>query len=97
MILGGLNQLYPDISAGDIAAFRISRAPHVFPVPVRGYASMAPGIVTSVPGLYTVNSANILDATFSVNETIELADRALAQILGDTRAMPREALPRAAE
>ncbi|MCB1477422.1 MAG: FAD-dependent oxidoreductase [Rhodobiaceae bacterium] len=97
LILGGLNQLYPDISAGDIAAFRISRAPHVFPVPVRGYASMAPGIVTSVPGLYTVNSANILDATFSVNETIELADRALAQILGDTRAMPREALPRAAE
>ena len=44
----GLNRLYPDIRRSDIAALRISRARHVLPVPVRGYAKRVPAIVTSV-------------------------------------------------
>ena len=98
ILISGLNRLYPDITRDDIAAFRISRARHVLPVPVRGYARNIPGIVTSVPGLYTVNSANILNGTLNVNETIELAERALVEIGADTRhTAPESVQPRAAE
>jgi hypothetical protein len=36
---------------------------------------------SSVPGVYIVNSAHILNGTLNVNETIRLADTALAQLL----------------
>ncbi|MCB1474188.1 MAG: FAD-dependent oxidoreductase [Rhodobiaceae bacterium] len=85
IVMDGLNRLYPDIRREDIAAMRISRARHVLPVPVRGYAKRVPAIVTSVPGLYTASSANIVNGTLNINETIELAERTLAGIAADPR------------
>ena len=75
----GLRQLHPDIADADIEAARISRARHVLPIPVKGYSRRLPPMRTSQPGLSVVNSAHIVGGTLNVNETIELADRALAE------------------
>ena len=58
------------------------------PREVRGPFATIP---TSVPGLYAVNSAHIVNGTLNVNETIELADRALGEIDGDRRSGGGEA------
>jgi hypothetical protein len=36
---------------------------------------------TSIPGLYIVNSAHIINGTLNVNETIQLAERAIPLLL----------------
>jgi hypothetical protein len=46
------------------------------------YSEQAPRIATSIPGLYTVNSAQIVNGTLNVNETIKLAEEAVQKILG---------------
>jgi len=56
----------------------VSRARHVFPVPVLDYSRRLPPIRTSIPGLFVANSAHIVNGTLNVNETLGLADRALA-------------------
>jgi hypothetical protein len=38
-------------------------------------------MTTSVPGLHIVNSAHIVNGTLNVNETVQLAERALPQLL----------------
>ena len=39
-----------------------------------------PPIATSVPGLYLLNSAHIVNGTLNVNETLALVDRGLAAL-----------------
>lgn len=81
--LGGLRQIHPEISSSDIEAVRISRARHVLPIPIKGYSRRLPPHATSRPGLYLVNSAHIVNGTLNINETVELADRALAAIASE--------------
>jgi hypothetical protein len=50
-------------------------------LPTLGYSEHLPPMSTSVPGLHIVNSAHIVNGTLNVNETIQLADRALPRIL----------------
>jgi protoporphyrinogen oxidase len=75
--LDGLGRMYPALDPGDVRAFRVARAAHVFALPTLGYSEHVPPIVTSTPGLYLVNSAQIVNGTLNVNETITLAERAL--------------------
>lgn len=91
LAMKGLRQLYPDIRDEEIAAMRVSRARHVLPIPRMNYSDHLPPLTTSVPGLYAVNSAHIVNGTLNVNETIELADRALGEIDGDRRSGGGEA------
>jgi protoporphyrinogen oxidase len=78
--LAGLRQLHPDLGDGEIVQFAVSRPRYVLPVPVIGYAARVPAMRTSVPGVWTVNSAQITDGTLNVDETLRLADRAMAEI-----------------
>ena len=48
----------------------------VFPIPTLGYSRRVPPMTTSVPGLHLVSSAQIVNGTLNVNETVELAERA---------------------
>jgi len=72
--LSGLKRMHPTLSLVDVKAVRISRVRHVFALPTLGYSDRLPPIVTSVPGLYSLNSSHIVNGTLNVNETIKLAN-----------------------
>ena len=78
--LSALERMYPDFTRSRVRAFRISRVRHVFPIATLGYSRALPGIATSIPGLYTLNSAHIVNGTLNVNETLALVDRGLAAL-----------------
>lgn len=69
-----LTRMYPDFSADDVVAFRVSRVRHVFALPTLGFSERIPPISTSVPNVYSVNSAHIVNGTLNVNETVKLAN-----------------------
>jgi protoporphyrinogen oxidase len=78
-----LREMFPGFETANVKAFRISRIPHVFPIPTIGYSSRVPPMETSVPGVYLVSSAQILNGTLNVNETLQLAARALPVLTGE--------------
>jgi len=75
--LDALERLYPNFNRADVLAFRISRVRHVFAVSTLGYSQGVPPIETSVPGLFLVNSSQIVNGTLNVNETVRLAESAI--------------------
>ena len=81
--VGALRRMYPDFDQNAVRAFRISRVKYVLPITTLGYSDRLPPIRTSVPGLYTVNSAHIVNGTLNVNETVELANRTAREVLAD--------------
>jgi len=78
--LAALERMYPNFTRSRVAAFRISRVRHVFPIATLGYSKRLPPIATSVPGIYTLNSAHIVNGTLNVNETLQLVERGLAAL-----------------
>jgi len=78
--LSALERMYPHFKRSQVQAFRISRVRHVFPIATLDYSQDLPAISTSVPNLFVVNSAQIVNGTLNVNETVQLAERALAEI-----------------
>jgi len=93
----GLMRMYPDLRLDDVVAFRISRVPFVLPIPTIGYSRRVPPITTSLPGIHVVNSAQIVNGTLNVNETVQLAERAIDVIGAPRRAgsrpQPRPKVP----
>ncbi|MCZ7525082.1 MAG: NAD(P)/FAD-dependent oxidoreductase [Acidimicrobiia bacterium] len=75
--LPALAAMYPGFSADDVLAFGVSRVREVFPVPTLGYSRRVPPVRTSVPGLFLVTSAHIVNGTLNVDETVGLAERAI--------------------
>lgn len=76
-----LEKMYPEFSRDDIEAFRISRTRSVMAIPTLRYSETLPPMKTSVPGMYLVNSSYILKGNLNVNETITIAEHALAEVL----------------
>jgi len=76
--LAALERMYPNFSRARVRAFRVSRVRHVFPIATLGYSRSLPRIETSLPGLYVLNSAHIVNGTLNVNETLALVERGLA-------------------
>jgi len=79
--LGALARMYAGFTERDVQAFRVSRVRHVFALPTLGYSDRLPPSATSVPGVHIVNSAQIVNGTLNVNETVQLAERALPGLL----------------
>jgi protoporphyrinogen oxidase len=75
--LTALARLFPTFSPADVLAFRVSRVKQVFALSTLGYSRRVPPTRTSVPGLYIVNSAQIVNGTLNVNETVRLAESSL--------------------
>ena len=71
-----LQRCFPSLADADVLAFQVARARHVMALPVLGYSRTVPRVRTSVPGLYLVSSARIVNGTTNVNETVALAERA---------------------
>lgn len=78
--VAALARLFPGFQAGDVLAFRVSRVRHVFALSTLGYSTRVPPIATSIPGFYVVNSAQIVNGTLNVNETVRLAEAAVPEL-----------------
>jgi len=82
-----LKKMHPSLSDDDLLAFKVSRVRQVFVIPTLNYSKKLPPISTSVHGLHILNSAHIVNGTLNVNDTVQLAERAIPQLLAQT---PRE-------
>ncbi len=80
--VGALRRMYPFLGPESVLGFQVSRVRNVFPIPTLGYSAKVPPMRTSVPGLWLVNSSQIVNGTLNVNETVQLADRAVAELAG---------------
>ena len=78
--LGALERMYPSFSRERVRAFAVSRVREVFAIATLGYSGHLPPIATSVPGVYTLNSAHIVNGTLNVNETLQLVERGVAAL-----------------
>jgi protoporphyrinogen oxidase len=75
--LSTLEKMYPSFSRDDVVAMRVARAKRVAALQTIGYSDRLPPVVTSVPGLYVIHSAQILKGSLNVNETLSLAEEKL--------------------
>lgn len=76
-----LERMYPDFDREDILKFQVSRIKYVLPVSTLNYSQTLPPMHPDVPGLHLINSAHIPNGTLNVNETIQLAEKASAELL----------------
>ena len=73
--------MYPGFDPADVLAFRVSRERYVYALPILGYSDQVPKIRTTLPGVFVVNSSQIVNGTLNVNETVRLAEGALPILL----------------
>lgn len=85
--LAGLRRIFPELSDDDVLACRISRVRHVMAISTLHYSENLPSIKTSIPGVFALNSAQIVNGTLNVNETVRLAERACQTLLLPATAM----------
>ncbi len=81
--VAALARLYPGFAADDVLAFGLSRVKHVFALSTLDYSRRVPPVETSVPGLFFVNSAQIVNGTLNVNETVRLAESSVEILCRD--------------
>ena len=76
-----LEKMYSHFSRDNVVDVRVSRTRNVMAIPTLNYSQKLPGMKTSVPGVFAVNSAHILKGNLNVNETIEIAEDAVRDVL----------------
>ena len=91
--VAGLAKIYPGLGPANVRSFRISRVRQVYAIATLDYSERLPPMITSVPGLYIVTSAHIVNGTLAVNETVGLADRAAPVVLAAAAKLPKAPAP----
>ena len=81
-----IRRMYPHIHCSDLLSFRVSRVRQVLAISTLNYSEKLPPMSTSIPGLYVINSAHICNGTLNVNETIQLAQKAVGYLLAQPKA-----------
>ncbi|MEZ6135834.1 MAG: NAD(P)/FAD-dependent oxidoreductase [Pirellulaceae bacterium] len=82
--LSTLEKIYPHFNRQHVSAIQTARARHVMTLPTLNYSQHLPPVISSVPGLYLLNSAQVTVGNLNVNETIEIVERELtSSILPD--------------
>ena len=77
LFVSKLADMYPGFDPNDIVEFKIARAKYVFALSTIDYSQNLPSMQTSIPGVYVINSAHIVNGTLNVNETVQLAEKAV--------------------
>ena len=73
--LAGLRRMYPDLRPEDVEQAQVARARDVQALATLHYSSRAlPPHRTSAPGIFVVNSAQIVNGTLNNNEIVALAE-----------------------
>jgi protoporphyrinogen oxidase len=76
-----LQAMYPTLQDEDFRAVQISRAKQIMPVVTLNYSrDLLPATKTSLEHVFVVNSAQIVDGTWNVNEVVRLAEHKAAEI-----------------
>ena len=78
--LATLEKMYPKFHRSQVRAIQTARAKHVMALPTLNYSQQLPPVVTSMPGYYILNSAQITKGNLNVNETIEHVEAKLAEL-----------------
>jgi protoporphyrinogen oxidase len=81
IFLKSLLKMYPEINEEDILFWGVSKARIVFALPTINYSKNLPGILTSLKNYFIINSAQIINGTLNVNETIQVAETKLEEVL----------------
>jgi protoporphyrinogen oxidase len=81
IFLEPLFKMYPELSRNDLLFWGVSKARIVFALPTINYSKKLPDISTSLNNYYIINSAQIINGTLNVNETIQVAENKLEQVL----------------
>jgi protoporphyrinogen oxidase len=76
-----LLKMYSGIKDDDILCCRIARAKYVFALSTLNYSENLPPVSTSVPGVYILNSAHIVNGTLNVNETLGLVKKKFQELI----------------
>jgi len=72
--LAGLARMYPELGSDDVSAFQVARVREMLALTTVNYSERAcPPTETSLPNVFIVNSAQIVNGTLNVNETVALA------------------------
>ena len=71
-----LGRMYPCFKLEHLLCFRVSRVRYLLPHQTLNYSDQVPAMVTSIPSVYLVSSAQIVNGTLNVNETIQQGERA---------------------
>ncbi len=79
--VGALQRLYPDLKSSEIVEFKVARARYVMSLPTLHYSDHLPPVNLSLPGLFAINSAQIVKGTLNVNETIQIGDECLGRFV----------------
>lgn len=79
--LPALMRMFPDLARENVKAFKVTRTRQVLAISTLDYSDKLPPMATSVRGLYIVNSAQIVNGSLSVNESVNLANEAAASLL----------------
>lgn len=74
-----LEKMYPNFTKDQVKTIQTARAKYVMTLPILNYSEKIPPVVSSVPGLYLLNSSQITVGCLNVNEIIEIAHRELEQ------------------
>jgi protoporphyrinogen oxidase len=84
-----------DLDESDVLSFAVARARYVMPVPTPGYPDRVPPVRTSVPGLFTLGSAQITVGTLNVEQTLQLLEEGWPALdaTAPARPAPHEADP----
>ncbi len=80
LFMPALLRMFPELKMSDIDALHVARTRFVTAISTLNYSAKLPPMQTAVPGLYICNSAHIVNAALSVNESIELANRCANEI-----------------
>jgi protoporphyrinogen oxidase len=83
--LGALFRMYPELAADDVLCFRVSRERFVHALPTLNYSEQCPPQRASAHHIHLLSSAQIVNGTLNVNETIKLAEDALSGLLDADR------------
>jgi protoporphyrinogen oxidase len=84
-----LELMYSNFSRDDVLSFRVSRVKYVVAISTLNYSENLPPMHMSVPGLHIINSAHILNGTLNVNDTVQLAESAAAELLTLSQRQPQ--------
>lgn len=80
-LLSTLEKMYPTFRREDVVEFKVARARSVMALPTIGYSDHLPPVRTSIPGLFAINSAQIVKGNLNVNETIQIGDECLEKYI----------------
>jgi protoporphyrinogen oxidase len=83
LFMHSLYKMYPNLSQNDVNFWGTSKARIVFALPTINYSKKVPKVTTSLDNYYIINSAQIINGTLNVNETIQVAESKLKEILKD--------------